>query len=122
MASITWWLVDVASRFLEPDEREAVRGDLAEAGDSAWRGLTDILGLVVLRQTEAGLWRPWLTPIGLALIGSLLLVGILTIRQPDACPTTNPSASVSAGARKSGTVVNAASVSDGIIGSARHAQ
>jgi hypothetical protein len=76
MTGIGWSLVDFVSQLLERDEREAVRGDLAEAGENAWQGLLDVLGLVIRRQ--AGLWknwRPWLAAFGLALPGSLLLMG-----------------------------------------------
>jgi hypothetical protein len=49
------WLVAAASQLLEPGERDAVNGDLEEAGESGWRALLDVLGLVVRRQ--AALWR-----------------------------------------------------------------
>jgi hypothetical protein len=68
-----WWLADVASQFLEPQERDAVRGDLAECGAGGWRALAEILGLVVRR--EAALWtewRPWF-----ALVGVVLPLGIM---------------------------------------------
>jgi hypothetical protein len=76
MTSIPWSLLAFASELLEPEERDAVLGDLSEAGDSVWRGLLDVFGLVVRRQ--AGLWsywRPWLAAFGLALPGSFLLMG-----------------------------------------------
>ena len=34
MTRIYWWLVDLLSRTLEPDERDAVRGDFAESGET----------------------------------------------------------------------------------------
>jgi hypothetical protein len=71
-----WSVVEAAAQLLERDEREAVLGDLLEAGGSVWRGLVDVVGLVVRRQ--AGLWkswRPWVAAFGLALPGSLLLMG-----------------------------------------------
>jgi hypothetical protein len=77
MTSFGWSLVDAVSQLLERDEREAVRGDLAEAGESAWQGLRDVLGLVIRR--EAALWknwRPWLAAFGLALPCTLLLMGV----------------------------------------------
>jgi hypothetical protein len=76
MTRAAWSLVETAAQLLERDEREVVLGDLLEAGESAWRGLTGVAGLVVRRQ--AGLWRswrPWVAAFGLALPGSLLLMG-----------------------------------------------
>jgi hypothetical protein len=55
-----WWLVDMASRWLEADERDAVCGDLAETRAGGGSALREVLGLVVRRQ--AALWidlRPW---------------------------------------------------------------
>jgi hypothetical protein len=71
-----WSVVEAAAQLLERDEREAVLGDLLEASESAWRGVVDVMGLVVRRQ--AGFWkswRPWVAAFGLALPGSLLLMG-----------------------------------------------
>lgn len=76
MTAIGWRLLNFVSRLLEPDDREAVCGDLAEAGESAWQGLSAVIGLIIRR--EAALWknwRPWLAAFGLALPGSLLLMG-----------------------------------------------
>ena len=68
--------MDIVSRLLERDEREAVRGDLVEAGESAWQGLLDVLGLVVRRQAMLWKnWRPWLATFGVALPCTLLLMG-----------------------------------------------
>ena len=76
MASTHWPLVEVAARLLERDEREAVLGDLLETGEGGWRRLLDVLGLVVRRQIlHWRSWRPWLAVFGLALPGSLLLMG-----------------------------------------------
>ena len=76
MTGVVWSLVDVFSQLLERDEREAVRGDLEEAGDNAWRGLSDVAGLVIRRQVLLWKnWRPWLAAFGLALPGSFLLMG-----------------------------------------------
>jgi hypothetical protein len=76
MTGMVWSLVDVFSRLLEREEREAVRGDLAEAGESAWQALWDVLGLVIRRQALLWKnWRPWLAAFGLALPGSFLLMG-----------------------------------------------
>src|SRR5256885_14233643 len=76
MTGVVWSLVDVFSQLLERDEREAVRGDLEEAGDNAGRGLSDVAGLVIRRQVLLWKnWRPWLAAFGLALPGSFLLMG-----------------------------------------------
>ncbi len=77
MTGVTRPLMDLTARLLEQDERDAVLGDLAETGSGAWRGLVEILGLVVRRQgalwTE---WRPWLAAFGVALPCSFLLMGV----------------------------------------------
>ena len=76
MTEISWSFVDVAARLLEGDEREAVLGDLREAGESGLRGLLDVFGLAVRRQLTLWKdWRPWLASFGMALPGSLLLMG-----------------------------------------------
>jgi hypothetical protein len=76
MTGVGWSLVEVASQLLERDEREAVLGDLVEAGKNASQGLLDVLGLVIRRQTILWKsWRPWLAAFGLALPFSFLLMG-----------------------------------------------
>ncbi len=66
MTRICWWLVDILSRMLEPDERDAVRGDFAESGATSSQALLDVLGLVVRRQTALWKdWRPRLAPVAL---------------------------------------------------------
>jgi hypothetical protein len=57
MNRIGWWLVEIASRALEAQERDAVRGDLAESGETAGQALGGVLGLVLRRQ--AALWKDW---------------------------------------------------------------
>lgn len=75
MTQICWWLVDRVSRLLEPDERDAVRGDFAEAGVTGGKALLDLLGLVARRQVALWAdWRPWL-----ALVGIVGPVGLLLI-------------------------------------------
>jgi hypothetical protein len=69
-------LVDLVSRLLPPDEREAVQGDLLEGGEGLLQSLLAVVGLVIRR--EAALWRnwrPWLAAFGLALPSSFLLMG-----------------------------------------------
>ena len=74
MTRIWWRLVDAASQRLESDERDAVRGDFAESGETAARALRGVLGLVVRRQAELWRdWRPWLALAGLALPLGLVL-------------------------------------------------
>ena len=92
MTSTGWSLVETAARLLARDEREAVLGDLVEAGESTWQGLLGVLGLVFRR--EAVLWkswRPWLAGFGVALPSSFQLMGAsvsvtwsyLTLRCPE---------------------------------------
>jgi hypothetical protein len=71
-----WRCVEAAAGLLAPREREVVLGDLAEVDRATWRGLCDVLGLVVRRQL--GLWknwRPWAASFGLAMPASLFLMG-----------------------------------------------
>lgn len=77
MTNRHWAWVEAASRVLEPSEREAVLGDLLESGEDSWRGLLDVLGLVIRRQlAHWKSWRPWLATFGLTLPASFLLMGI----------------------------------------------
>jgi hypothetical protein len=70
-------LLSATALLLGRGERETVLGDLAEAGESGWGGLWDVLGLVCRRQAALWLdWRPWLAAFGLALPGSLFLMGL----------------------------------------------
>jgi len=74
---LTQWLLQAAARLLERHEREAVLGDLTETGASAWRGMSEVLGLVVRREIALWYdWRPWIAAFGVALPGSLLLMGV----------------------------------------------
>lgn len=77
MTSTHWPLVELAARLLGRSEREAVLGDLLETGEGTWRGLLDVLGLVIRRQLSHWKnWQPWLAMFGLALPSSLLLMGV----------------------------------------------
>jgi hypothetical protein len=74
MTRRAWLLVDVLSRALTPDEREAVRGDLEEAGETGVSAVREVLGLVLRRQAATWMdWRPWIAvgtivaPVGVAL-------------------------------------------------------
>jgi hypothetical protein len=67
-------LLDLVARMLEPNERDAVRGDLAESGESGARQLREITGLAVRRHAALWFnWRPWLALLGLAVPLSLVL-------------------------------------------------
>jgi hypothetical protein len=76
MRGAGWPFVEAAARLLTRDEREAVLGDLVEAGETVWRALWGVLGLVARR--EAALWkswRPWVAGFVVALPSSFLLMG-----------------------------------------------
>jgi len=69
--------LNLIASLLEPHEREVVLGDLTEAGESGFRSSLAVIGLITRRQV--GLWRnwrPWLAAFGIALPGSLLLMGL----------------------------------------------
>jgi len=77
MNTIAWPLVELASKLLDRDEREAVIGDLLETNESVWRSFFDVFSLVVRRQ--AALWtnaRPWLAGFVVALPCSYLLTTV----------------------------------------------
>lgn len=78
MMRFCWRLLDILSGMLDADERQAVRGDLAESGESIVRAIGDVLGLIVRRQiglwTE---WQPWLALLGVACLAGLPLSRIL---------------------------------------------
>ena len=76
MKRICWWLVDLVSRMLEPGERDVVRGDFTESGQSGAQALRDVLGLVVRRQAALwNDWRPWAVLVGLIIpLGMLLSI------------------------------------------------
>jgi len=76
MTRICWRMVDIVSRALEPAERDAVRGDLAESGEPAGEALRDLLGLVVRRQAALWKdWRPWVALVSLIIpLGMMLSI------------------------------------------------
>jgi hypothetical protein len=77
MIDLNSWLLVTVSRFLEPEEREAVHGDLVEAGETGWQATRAVSGLLLRRQAELWHnWRPWLATFGLAVPGSFLLMGL----------------------------------------------
>ncbi len=74
MGAMTWWLADCALHLLEPDEREAVRGDLIESGVPSGQALLEVLGLVARRQARLWTdWRPWLGLVGLVIPLGMML-------------------------------------------------
>jgi hypothetical protein len=71
---IKWWLVEVVSRLLTLDEREAVRGDFTESGETGGQALLGLVGLVVRRQAALWTdWRPWLVLVALVAPFGMLL-------------------------------------------------
>jgi hypothetical protein len=77
MTPSLWWRMALsASRMLSVPDRDAVLGDLAEAGESGGAALRSVLGLVAWRQAECwNDWAPWLGLVGLAApLGILLTV------------------------------------------------
>ena len=69
-------LAEMATNLLSPRDRDAVLGDLAEAGASEWSALVSVLGLVVRQQIELWrAWQPWVAG-GIAFAGSVLLLSV----------------------------------------------
>jgi hypothetical protein len=67
-------IANILANLLPTDEREAVLGDLAEAGESGMRATAGVFGLVVRRQATLWLdWRPWLTLVGFVIPAALAL-------------------------------------------------
>jgi hypothetical protein len=76
MNGIGWPLVESCAQLLARDEREAVLGDLLEAGEGAVQAIFGIFGLIVRRQLSLWKnWHPWLAAFGVALPSSFLLMG-----------------------------------------------
>lgn len=76
MTTLSWKIVEVLVLPLTPAEREVVLGDLIETQTNAWRGIREILGLVVRRQLQPWKsWRPWVAAAGLAFPCTLTLIG-----------------------------------------------
>jgi len=71
MTRICLWLMDWVSRLLQPNERDAVLGDLAESCEPPGQALLDLLGLVVRRQ--AALWGERLLP---SIVGIVIGTGL----------------------------------------------
>jgi hypothetical protein len=76
MSGIGWSLTNIASQLLEHNDREAVIGDLLEAGESSWRGLLHVVGLLMRQQILLWKsWRPWTAAFALVFPCSFLLMG-----------------------------------------------
>jgi hypothetical protein len=70
-------LVDYSARILRRNDREAVLGDLIESNATVSQSLREIFGLYLRQQILLwNNWRPWLAAFGLAIPGSLLLMGL----------------------------------------------
>src|SRR5262249_23583092 len=77
MTNSAWSLTEFTARALDPAERDAVLGDLTEAGETGWNALKNVLGLVFLRQTlQLKTAKPWLAGLGIALPTGYLLMGV----------------------------------------------
>jgi len=74
MTRIGCWVVAHLTRLLNDDEREVVRGDLAECHTPTGRALREVIGLIARRQLEPWCsWRPWFMLVALVIpIGFLL--------------------------------------------------
>jgi hypothetical protein len=69
-------LTETVSRFLVPAEREAVLGDLQEAGEGPWQTFAGLAGLVLRRQAGHWKnWRPWVAAFGVSVPTSFMLMG-----------------------------------------------
>jgi hypothetical protein len=78
MGSQVNWLAGLLALALEPDERGAVLGDLAEFGASGWRAALEVLGLVVRRQLLIWTnWQPWFALIFIVGVSGFCLSGML---------------------------------------------
>jgi hypothetical protein len=66
MTGANWWLLGILARALEPSERHAALGDIAESGEGFFAALRDLLGLIIRRQAALWTaWQPWLALLGI---------------------------------------------------------
>ncbi|MDA1234489.1 MAG: hypothetical protein O3A53_06790 [Acidobacteria bacterium] len=73
------WLVDKLSLALEPNERDAVRGDQAELRRTGLQAVCEVCGLIIRRQLQAWKdWRPWLAV--LSGVGPCLVLAALNLQ------------------------------------------
>lgn len=74
MTGLNWWLLSILARALEPSERQAVLGDVAESGEGILPAACDLLGLIIRRQAALWTtWQPWLALLGVAIVGGVSL-------------------------------------------------
>ena len=67
-------IADLVAQLLEPQERDVVRGDLAECRIGGWRAVHEVLGLVLRRQAALWTdWRPWMAMIAIVVPIGLML-------------------------------------------------
>lgn len=72
--SAAWWMVDLLTELLDADERQIVRGDIAESRVIGRQAVRDVFGLVIRRQLDVwAQWRPWVTLIALILPLAMVL-------------------------------------------------
>lgn len=71
-----WSAAETVALLLSVPEREAVLGDLMEAGVSGWSALRAVAWLKLRHEVELWRsWRPWIAGLGLALPSSFQLMG-----------------------------------------------
>jgi hypothetical protein len=71
---VIWWLLGFLARALEPSERHAVLGDIAESGAGIFPALRDLLDLIIRRQAALWAhWQPWLALMGIGVIAGASL-------------------------------------------------
>jgi hypothetical protein len=69
-------MLEMAAYPLVPEERDAVLGDMIEAGETGAKALQAVLGLVLRREMLLWQsWRPWVAGLGIALPFSFPLIG-----------------------------------------------
>jgi hypothetical protein len=74
VSGLTSRAIDFLSRQLDPDERDAVCGDLAEAGTTPLETVRELTGLIFRREALRWRdWRPWLAVAGIVAPLGLLL-------------------------------------------------
>jgi hypothetical protein len=72
-----WSMVEIVSKLLDGEEREAVLGDLLEANESAVRALLEVFGLLLRRQGELlRESRAWVAGLTVSLPSGYLLMNV----------------------------------------------